>query len=104
MNELGVTRLGQHFTPSMILLLPFYAIHPKTETLLIIQTFLMSLSVVLVYFLALKITHRDWISLVLAASFLLHPGIQAINRVSFHEVCLAPPLLLATLLLYENKE
>ena len=104
MNALGVTRLGQHFTPSMVLLLPFYAIHPKTETLLIIQTFLMSLSAVLVYFLALNLTHRKWISLVLSVSFLLHPGIQAINRVSFHEVCLAPPLLLVTLILYENKQ
>lgn len=103
MNAPGVTRLGQHFTPSMALLLPLYAIHPKTETLLVIQTFLMSLSAVLVYFLALKLTHRKWISLVLSGSFLLHPGIQAINRVSFHEVCLAPPLLLTTLLLYENK-
>lgn len=103
MNEIGMTRLGQHFTPAIALLLPLYAIHPKTETLLVIQTFLVSLSAVLVYFLTLKLTTQRWISLVFSISFLLHPSIQAINRVSFHEVCLAPPLLLIAILLYENE-
>jgi uncharacterized membrane protein len=58
-------RLGQHFTPSLLLWLPFYSILPKSATLLIINVILITVAGIILYFLAREKVNANlatWIS------------------------------------------
>jgi len=50
--DVGYRRLGQHFTPALLLWLPIYALFPSPATLLAIQVTLIAAASLLLYVLA----------------------------------------------------
>jgi uncharacterized membrane protein len=68
-------------------LLPFYAIRPGPETLLIMQTVIIALTAIPIYLFAVRRV-PSWIAALLSVAFLLLPVIQRPNFYDFH----APPI------------
>jgi uncharacterized membrane protein len=92
---IGHNYLGDHFTPALLFLTPFYALFPSPATLLVLQTVLLALGAVPVYWLARDKLGKE-AGVVFAAVYLLFPSLQTINMFEFHPIALATtPLLFA---------
>jgi uncharacterized membrane protein len=90
--KLGWNALGDHFSPALALLAPFYRLVPRAETLLVAQALLAAVSVVPVTRVAQGILGRrpgQLVGLAYAGSY----GLQSLIGFDFHEVSLAVPLL-----------
>ena len=79
---------GDHFSPALGLLVPFYFAYPHPETLLVIQTFALALGAWPVYLLA-KLRLPDGYPLLWVAVYLLFIPVAYINLYDFHEITLA---------------
>lgn len=90
-----VSRLSTHADFLLILLAPFYYLWPNPKNLLLIQTIVVSFGAVFVYLLSRDILKNKGLSLALAFSYLLNPGVQRSNLYDFHAVTLATTFLLA---------
>lgn len=66
--EVGYHRLGQHFTPSLMLWLPFYALYPSPAGLSVLQTTLVTAAGLVLYALARQY-HPPHLSALISASF-----------------------------------
>ncbi len=88
------SRLAFHADYILVLLAPLYALWPNPRLLLIVQTVVIALGAVFVYLLAKKILRNKFVSIALAAAYLLNPGIQHTNLYDFHAVTLATTFLL----------
>ncbi len=93
---------GVHFSPILFLLLPIYALYPHPETLLVIQAFFISLTIIPLYFLA-KIKIRKY-SLVVLFLYVVYAPAIFLALFDFHLEALIPALLLFTIYFYEKKE
>jgi uncharacterized membrane protein len=98
--ELSVVPSGNflvlHFSPLILLIAPFYALFPKAETLLVLQSAALGFGAIPLYMLAKKVLNQRSIALTLATVYLLYPPLQGINWFDFHdEAFLVPFLLLA---------
>jgi uncharacterized membrane protein len=96
------SRFAAHFEPILFLILPFYAAIPRAETLLILQSFVIALGALPLYWIA-----RDELGqkggVVFAALYLLYPALHGVNRFDFHGVAFALPLLLFTFYMFKVK-
>ena len=84
--------LGDHFSPAIALIAPFYRLFPYTQTLLIVQAVLIAASVYVVGALAWR-RLGPWVGGVVAVAYGLAFGIQSAVGAGFHEVAVAVPLL-----------
>jgi uncharacterized membrane protein len=77
--------LGDHFSPSLFLLIPFYAVAPRPETLLILQTIAIALSAIPVYLIAKHILGKDksWVALFISFLWLINPLVHNMNFFEF---------------------
>lgn len=89
-----ISALSYHFTPIILLIAPLYRLFPNPETLLILQSLVLSLGAVAVYLIALKILDNPILSLTFAATYLLYPALEYSNLSDFHYVTLATTFLL----------
>ena len=95
-------RLGQHFTPALLLWLPFYALHPAAETLVVIQVTLITLGGLVLYALA-----RHYLQPTQA--WLITAGYYGANAVigptfsNFHDLCQIPLFVFSLLLAVEKR-
>jgi len=80
--------LGDHFSPALLLLVPFYIALPHPETLLVIQTLALTLGAWPVYLLARLKLPPGYALLWVAVYFLCVP-LAYINLDDFHEVALS---------------
>ena len=80
--------LGDHFSPLLLVLMPFYYAFPHPETLLVIQTFALALGAWPVYLLARLKLPAGYALLWVAVYFLFVP-LAYINLYDFHEVALS---------------
>ncbi len=87
------SHFGVHFQPVLLLILPFFAIHPPAETLLIIQSTALGLSVSLAYLLAREYLSEDR-ALLMAFLYAFNSSLIGINVFEFHPVSIAVPLFL----------
>jgi len=81
--------LAEHFHPILLLLVPFYWIAPRAETLLVAQAILLALSALPVYAF-IRRRHPDSIALVLTAAYACCWGLQKTAARDFHELAFAP--------------
>ncbi len=95
--------LGLHMSPWLLVLAPGYAIFPSPYYLLIIQTIIIALGAWSLYLLAKKVIGNQWLSLVVAISYLLYPSLQGANSYDFHEITSFIPLLLAAFYFIEEE-
>ncbi len=92
----GGSHFGVHFSPILFSLLPFYALAPSPQTLLIAQSVLLSLGAIPIYLLAReKLGERAGV--IFGFLYLLYPGLHGVNLYDFHEVAFLPFLVGMTL-------
>lgn len=103
-GDTPVNQLGDHFTPFYYLLIPAYAVFGDAKALLVIQAFFLGLAAIPVYLLARQLQpgRSVILSFALAVSYLLHPALHGVNTFDFHEIALAPLLLLWALYFLES--
>jgi len=80
--------LGDHFSPLLLVLVPFYFAFPHPETLLVLQTFALVLGAWPVYLLA-RLRLPPGYALVWVAVYFLFVPLAYINLYDFHEVVLS---------------
>lgn len=103
-GEAPVNQFGDHFTPLYYLLAPLYLLVGDARALLVIQALFLGLAAIPLYLLARQLLpgRSTALSVALAASFLLHPALHGVNTFDFHEIALAPMLLLWALVCLES--
>ncbi|MDI6752189.1 MAG: DUF2079 domain-containing protein [bacterium] len=94
----GHSFLGEHNSPILILLAPFYALWQDPRMLIFLQVLLIGLSALFLYWIAYEKLKDRFIALVFAVSYLFHPFFSRITLIGFYEISLAPVLLLCTFL------
>jgi uncharacterized membrane protein len=73
-----------HFSPIVFLVLPFYAIYPAPQSLLVIQSFVLALGAVPLYALAKRVGKYRVFALSFVLAYMLYPALQGINWFDFH--------------------
>jgi len=81
-------QLGDHFTPTLVLLTPFYWIYPSAISLLIAQALLVTLGVLPIWWLA-KEKFGETFAFVLSFAYLFFVGIQSGIDFNFHPEVIA---------------
>ncbi len=94
-----IKRMAIHNDISIALLAPFYFIYSGPETLLVVQSIVLAIGAILVFFITREVLHKfrhtDWIALVFSLSYLLYYPLQKANKFEFHMVTLTTTFLLA---------
>lgn len=88
----GVNMLGQHFSPVLALIAPFFLLFPSPVTLLVVQAALAAVSVIPVSRAASLRLGRA-AARTIGAAYGLSWGLQQLVNYDFHEVAFAVPLL-----------
>jgi uncharacterized membrane protein len=102
-NPSGIL-FGLHFSPILLAVLPFYAIYPGPPTLLVIQSFVLSLGAVPMYFLGTrKLGGEKW-GLFFSTLYLLSPVVQGINWYDFHPEAFLPAFFLLSLYFFDSRK
>jgi uncharacterized membrane protein len=79
----GGSFFGVHFSPILFLLLPFYAVYPHVENLLVMQTAILAVGAFPVYWMVRdKISKR--VASLIALIYLLYPPLIMLNLNDFH--------------------
>jgi uncharacterized membrane protein len=78
-----------HFSPALLLIVPFYAVVPRPETLLVFQTAALALGAWPIYLLARRYLVRSEERLVWVAAYVLSAPLAWITFYDFHEITLA---------------
>ncbi|MBA2441630.1 MAG: DUF2079 domain-containing protein [Rubrobacter sp.] len=94
------SRLRNHADFLLLAFVPLYWVHASPHWLLVVQAVVVGLGALPLYWLARRflggITGRDhsWPAALVAAAYLLNPGLQAANLFDFHAQTMAGTLLL----------
>jgi uncharacterized membrane protein len=88
----GFNQLGDHFSPILVLIAPFYRVFPSAQTILIAQAVLIAGSVAVISDLAMR-KLGTVVGIAIGVAYGLSFGIQSAVEVDFHEVAFAVPLL-----------
>lgn len=91
----GGSHLSAHFDPILLLLVPFYRLFPRAETLLVFQSVWLALGAIPLFWLARRKTKSAWTALAVVVVYLFYPALHGVNLYDFHSVALAIPLLVA---------
>ncbi|MBE9141769.1 DUF2079 domain-containing protein [Planktothrix mougeotii] len=95
-------RLGQHFTPALLLWLPLYVLFPSPVTLTVLQVTLITVAGLVLYILA-----RQYLEPPLAAfitvSFYAANAVIGPTLSNFHDICQIPLFMFTALLAIEKR-
>jgi len=75
---------GVHFSPILFLVLPVYAIRQTPETLLVLQSFIIALGALPLYWFARDSLRNKLVALGFSATYLLYPLLHGVNWYDFH--------------------
>jgi len=82
-----------HLIPSILLLVPFYALWPDPACLLILQSLVVASGAWPIFRLSERYLQNAWLGAGYAGVYLLYPSLQAANLFDFHGSTLAAPVL-----------
>jgi len=99
--ELG-SHFHVHFSPILILFLPFYAIYQSSITLLIIQSIVLALSALPLYSISKEEFEDARYGLAFSGLFLLYPLLHVSNLCDFHSEVLVPLLCFSALYFFKK--
>lgn len=85
-----------HISPFLFLLIPFYAIRPSPQTLLVLKSFGIGFAAVPLYFLTKRILDDGRAGLMMAVVYLLYAPLQGANWFDFQQSAFLPLLLFLT--------
>jgi uncharacterized membrane protein len=95
-------RLGQHFTPALLLWLPFYALFPSPAGLSVLQVTLVTLAGFVLYALA-RHYHPARLSAWIAVSYYGATAVISPTVANFHDICQIPLYIFGLLLAIEKR-
>jgi uncharacterized membrane protein len=78
-----------HFSPALLLIVPFYVVVPRPETLIVFQTVALALGALPIYLLARHCLARSDERLVWVAAYVLSAPLAWITFYDFHEISIA---------------
>lgn len=90
-----VSRFSIHADLILVLLSPLYLIWNNVRMLIISESTALGIAAIPIYFLAKHVLKNKIISLLIATSYLLNPGVQWTNIYDFHGVSFAIPFLIS---------
>lgn len=93
---------GDHFSPTLYLLAPLFALFPGPVFLLVAQSVLFGLGALPVYALARRRLQSDVAAAGFALLYLVNPTLHGVNIRDFHPAALAIPLLLVAVYFFET--
>jgi uncharacterized membrane protein len=85
--------LGVHFSPLVLILLPFYALIQSPYTLLVLQAIALALPALFIYKIAVRISGKETVALLFAIGYLVYPGTLWSNWYDFHVEAFVPLFL-----------
>lgn len=100
--DVAYRRLGQHFTPALLLWLPVYALFPSPAGLSILQVTLVTLAGFVLCALA-RHYHPPQLSAWIAISFYAAIAVISPTLANFHDICQIPLFIFGLLLAYEKR-
>jgi len=95
-NPTGVF-FGIHFSPILLLVLPFYSLYSSPLTLLVFQSSILALGAVPLYFFAKRVLNVRTVAVVLSLAYLLYPPLHGINWFDFHVQAFLPLFFFCTI-------
>jgi uncharacterized membrane protein len=95
--------LGEHMSPILIILAPFYLIWQDPRMLLILQSLFLGITAIPIYLIAKDKLKHNLLSLSFSFAYLFHPFLSRINLFEFHEIALAPFFLAFTFYFLQRK-
>jgi len=95
---------GAHFSPILLLILPFYAIDSSPQSLLVIQSFVLALAIIPLYKLTFWVSKYRFVGLFFCAIFLLYPPLQGMNWFDFHLQSFLPLFFFSTIYFLERQK
>ncbi|HET9058625.1 MAG TPA: DUF2079 domain-containing protein [Acidimicrobiales bacterium] len=93
MTVMGTDMFAAHTVFVFLLLVPLFWVYPHTALLLVLQAIAAAAGAIPVYLIARRLLERWWPALLLAAAYLLNPGLQQGNLEQFHVEAFEAPLL-----------
>jgi uncharacterized membrane protein len=100
--EVFYRRLGQHFTPALLLWLPWYKLFSSPAGLSVLQVSLVAIAGLLLYPLARKF-HSPQLSAWLTVSYYAANAVISPMVANFHDICQIPLYTFALFLAFENR-
>ena len=100
---MGMNSLGDHVSPSLLLLAPVYAVYPRAATLILLQRVLFAASALLLYGAATRVLGSAWAAATLSLAYLVYPPLHGVNLLSFTPVALSVPLVMWVFWCYETR-
>lgn len=100
--DVNYHRLGQHFTPALLLWLPIYALFPNPATLTVLQVTLVTAAGLLLYVLARQYL-EPIVSGMISVSFYGAIAIVAPTMTNFHDICQIPLFMFGIFLAIEKR-
>jgi uncharacterized membrane protein len=100
--EVSYHRLGQHFTPALLLWLPIYAIFPSAATLLVLNVTLITAAGIVLYILARQRLEPNLAALIMMSFY----GTKAVigpTLGNFQDLCQLPLFVFGLLLALEKR-
>jgi len=96
--------LALHFAPIFIFLVPLYALAPRAETLLILQSLVLGLGAIPLYLLAKRVLGSRVAALLIATTYLLYPPLHGVNWFDFHVEAFIPFLIISLYYFIETRK
>jgi uncharacterized membrane protein len=88
----GGNHLHRHTTFGAPLLVPFYAIWPRAETLLVLQAAFTATTPIPIFLLGRRLLNSPWLGFVFALCYALYAPCHGANFYDFHFLTMAAPL------------
>ncbi|MGB7520254.1 MAG: DUF2079 domain-containing protein [Spirulinaceae cyanobacterium] len=95
-------RLGQHFTPALLVWLPLYFLYPSAATLMVLQAAIMTAGGIVLYFLARHYLDEQK-SIFIALSFYCANAVIGPTLANFSDFCQIPLYVFSLLLALEKR-
>lgn len=95
--------LADHFHPILIIFAPLYRILPDVRVLITVQSVVICLGAIPLYYLSKKVTKDRLFSLVLVLAYLTYYSLQWSVFSPFHEIAFLPLMLGSLLYFWETK-
>ncbi|MCB0193886.1 MAG: DUF2079 domain-containing protein [Anaerolineae bacterium] len=98
------SRWGLHFEPTLLLLTPVYAVFRVPQTLIILQSIIVTAGAIPIFFLARQELQSDLAGYIYSLVYLLFPALEGALLFDFHAAALAAALLSFALWFLANRQ
>ncbi len=95
---------GVHFSPILFLVLPVYAIRQTPETLLVLQSVIIALGALPLYWFARDSLSSKLVALGFSATYLLYPLLHSVNWFDFHVQSFLPLFFFLAMYYLKNEK